>query len=101
MLPLAIDQSLNEHIVRGLRRRAPDIDLVLVRETHLDGRPDPEVLEWAAAEGRILVAQDKNTMVGFAYDRMNTGQPMPGLIIRGNNVSIRQAIDDLLIVAQS
>jgi predicted nuclease of predicted toxin-antitoxin system len=99
MLPLAADESLHGHIVRGLRRREPSIDLVWVVETALGGKTDPEVLEWAAAEGRILVTQDEKTMIGYAWDRVKAGQPMPGLIVRGKGVSIRQAIDDLLLAA--
>jgi hypothetical protein len=97
MLPLAADESLHGHIVRGLRRREPSIDLVSIEEAGLGGSTDPEVLEWAATEGRILVSQDENTMIGYAWDRVKAGQPMPGLIVRGKGVSIRRAIDDLLL----
>ena len=99
MLPLAADESLHGHIVRGLRRREPSLNLVLVEEAGLRGRTDPEVLEWAAAEGRILITQDRQTMIGFAWDRVKAGLPMPGLIVRGKGVTIRQAIDDLLLLA--
>ncbi len=99
MLPVAADESLHGHIVRGLRRREPSINLVLVEEAGLGGRTDPEVLEWAATEGRVLLTQDEQTMIGYAWDRVKTGLPMPGLIVRGKGVSIRQAIDDLLFIA--
>ncbi len=48
MLPRAADESLHGHIVRGLRRREPGIDLVSVKEAGLRGKTAPEVLEWAA-----------------------------------------------------
>ncbi len=99
MLPLAADESLHGHIVRGLRRKEPGIDRVLVEEAGLRGSTDPDVLIWAATEGRILVTQDVNTMVGYAWDRVKAGQPMPGVIVRGKGVSIGQAIGDLLIIA--
>lgn len=99
MLPLAGDESLHGHIVRGLRRREPSLDLVLVEEAGLRGSPDPVVLEWAAQEGRILVTQDEQPIIGFAWDRVNASLPMPGLIVRGKGVSIRQAIDELLLIA--
>jgi hypothetical protein len=99
MLALAADESLHGHIIRGLRRRQPSIDLVLVEEAGLRGRPDPEVLEWAATEGRLLITQDQQTMIGFAWDRVKAGLPMPGLIVRSKGVMIRPAIDDLLIIA--
>jgi predicted nuclease of predicted toxin-antitoxin system len=99
MLPLAADESLHGHIVRGLRRYEPGIDLVLVEEAGLRGSTDPDVLAWAATEGRVVVTQDENTMIGYAYDRVKAGLPMPGVVVRGKGVSIGQAIDDLLIIA--
>jgi Domain of unknown function (DUF5615) len=100
MVPLAADEDFDNDIVRGLRRRDPGINLVTVQEAGLDGSPDPDVLEWAAAEGRVLVSHDVNTMVGHAWERVKAGQTMPGLIVRRREVPIRQAIDDLLLIAQ-
>jgi hypothetical protein len=99
MLPRAADEDLDGRIIRGLRLREPAIDLVLVSEAGLGGSIDPQVLEWAAAEGRILVTQDEQTMVGFAWDRVRNGLRMPGVVVRNDRVSIGRAIDDLLIVA--
>jgi predicted nuclease of predicted toxin-antitoxin system len=99
MLPLAADEDLNGKIIRGLRRRLPDIDLVRVQDVGLSGHPDPEVLEWAATAGRVLITQDVSTMVGFAWDRVKGGLPMPGVIVRGKGVTIRQAIDELALAA--
>lgn len=99
MVPLAADESLHGHIVRGLRRREPRLDLVLVEEAGLRGRTDPEVLEWSATQGRILLTQDEKTMIGYAWDRVKAGLSMPGLIVRGKGVTIHNAIDDLLLMA--
>ncbi len=49
--------------------------------------------------GRVFITQDENTLVGYAWDRVKAGLPMPGDIVRGNGVTIRRAIDDLLIIA--
>ena len=48
MLRLAADENFNYDIVRGLRRRRPDLDIVRVQEAGLSGAVDPDVLEWAA-----------------------------------------------------
>ena len=37
-------------VIRGLRRRLPEIDLVRAQDALPDGTPDPEVLAWAAAD---------------------------------------------------
>jgi predicted nuclease of predicted toxin-antitoxin system len=99
MVPLAADHNLQDAIVRGLRRRDPDIDIVRLVEVGMADRTDPEVLEWAAGEGRVLVTQDRNTMIGYAVGRVKAGLPMAGVIVRGQRVTIGQAIDDLEVVA--
>lgn len=100
MLRLVSDENVNDGIVRGLRRREPELDLVSVRDVGLAQTPDPRILEWAAAEGRVIVTEDVNTMVGFAWDRVRAGQPMPGIIALRDGVSVGQAIDELLLMAK-
>jgi hypothetical protein len=99
MLPLAADEDVDGKIIRGLRRRMPDIDLVTVVEAGLMSSPDPVALEWAAKEGRVYITQDESTLIGYAWARVSAGQPMPGVIVRGKKVTIRLAIDELLVVA--
>jgi hypothetical protein len=83
-----------------LRRRVTGIDLIRVQEVFPDGTPDPEILAWAAAENRALITNDRNTMVAFAYQRVATGEPVPGLIATTNEQSIGSAIDDILLIAE-
>ena len=51
MLRLASDADVNGHIIRGLLRRIPELDLLRLQDELPEGAPDPEVLEWAAADG--------------------------------------------------
>ena len=101
MLRLASDADVHGEIIRGLRRRQPELDLVRVQDALPEGTPDPGVLAWAAAEDRILVTNDRNTMVGLAYLRVAAGEPVPGLIVTTNDQSIGAAIDDILLVAET
>ncbi len=96
MLRLASDADVHGNIVRGLRRRLPELDLVRVQDALPEGTPDPEILAWAARDNRVLITNDRNTMVGFAYKRLTAGEPMPGT----NEQSIGRAIDDIQIVAE-
>jgi hypothetical protein len=100
MLPLVSDEDVHGAIIRGLRRRVPDLDLVRVVDVFPPRTPDPDILNWAAAEGRVVLTQDESTMVGYARDRVRGGLPMPGVIVRGKAVTVGQAIDDLVLVAQ-
>ncbi len=100
MLRLASDADVHGGIIRGLRRRLPVIDLVRAQDALPEGVPDPDVLAWAAAEDRVLITNDRNTIVDFAYQRVAAGAPMPGLIVTTNEQAIGAAIDDILLVAE-
>ncbi len=92
-LRLLFDEDVDHRILRGLRRAYPQIDVRAVTEIGLAGRPDPEVLAWAASEGRVLVTQDVHTMTaehsefvqGGIHQKRSTPRPfsippsMPGL----------------------
>ena len=54
MLKLLADENFHGDIVRGLRRRYPDMDIERVQDVGLSGREDSAILAWAAQETRIL-----------------------------------------------
>jgi len=98
------DHNFNFDVVRGLRRRAAEqailIDIVTAREMGLATADDPLVLEWAAAEERIILSSDVNTLVDFAWDRVRAGEPMPGVFAARQNAAVGQLIEDLLLLAE-
>lgn len=61
--------------------------------------PDPQVLEWAAAERRVLLTHDIQTMVGHAWERVRRGLPMPGVVVVGQELSIRVVLEQLEALA--
>jgi len=100
VLRLAADENFNSDIVRGLRRRNPDVDLVRVQDMGLSGANDQAVLAWAAREGHVLLTHDVTTLTRHAYDRVQAGQPMPGVFELSRRVPLGQAIDDILLLAE-
>lgn len=62
--------------------------------------PDPEVLDWAAREGRVLLTHDRNTVPSFAYDRIRAGHAMPGVFLVNDGMPVGQAIDELLLAVE-
>ena len=99
MVRVLTDFDFNGRIVRGVLRLRPAFDLVRVQDVGLaENTPDPQVLAWAAANDRIVVTHDRNTMVGFALDRVATGELMPGVFVVDNGAKFRQIIDDLLLI---
>jgi hypothetical protein len=95
MLRLLTDQNFNGRILRGLRRRVASLDVVRTFDAGLASLEDPDVLEWAAKEERIVVSHDVNTMTAFAYNRVRMGVAMPGVFIVPTSMAIGQAIDEL------
>jgi hypothetical protein len=100
MLRLAADENFNNNIVRGLLRRNPALDIVRIQDVGLSGVDDPQVLNWAAQEGRILLTHDVTTMTQHAYERIQAGLPMPGLFEVSRAVSVGRAIEDILLLAE-
>ena len=100
MLRLATDADVHGDIIRGLRRRSPEIDLVRIQDALPERTLDPDVLLWAVAQKRTLITNDRNTMVGFAYERVAAGEKVPGLIVTTNEQSIGSAIEDILLIAE-
>ena len=100
MLRLAADENFNNNIVRGVLRRRPDADFVRVQDAGFSGADDPTVLEWAAAEGCVVVSHDVSTLRKHAYERVAAGLRMPGVFEVPNTVSIGRAIDDLQLVIE-
>jgi predicted nuclease of predicted toxin-antitoxin system len=68
MLRLAADENFKGPVIRALRQRLPELDLIRVQDTGLGEADDPVLLEWAAREGRVLLTHDFATMIAFAYD---------------------------------
>ena len=86
--------------MRGVLRRNPETDILRAQDAGLSGVGDPEVLEWAAREGRVLFTHDASTMTRHAYDRIRAGLPMPGVFEIPQNLPVGRAIEEVLLVAE-
>ncbi len=82
---------------KGLLRRQPDLNIITVQDVGLRSADDPALLDWAASKNRVMVTHDRNTMIRFAYDRIRVSLPMPGLFVLRDDLSIGQAIQELLV----
>lgn len=100
MLRLATDEDFNNRILRGVLRRLPGLDIARVQDANLPEKNDPDVLEWAAREERVLLSHDVATMRKHAYDRVNAGLPMPGLFEVSQELPIGVAIEEILLLAE-
>jgi hypothetical protein len=100
MLRLAADENFNNDIVRGLLRRKPDLEIVRIQDVGLSGENDPTILGWCAKEKRVLLSHDVTTITRYAYERVQAGQPMPGVFEVSRGIPIGTVIEDLLLLAE-
>ena len=71
------------------------------QDAGFSGTGDPVLLEWTAEEGRILLTHDVSTMTRYAYDRVRTGRPMPGVFEISRKTPIGDVINDILLIADA
>lgn len=95
MLRLLIDETFDQRILRGLRLRFPTLDFVVVQDRALQGAKDPPLLAWAAEQRRILITHDLKTIPKHAYERVEAGKVMPGVIAVPDSLAIGGAIEEL------
>ena len=92
------DENFEGAIFRALLRRESDIDIVRVQDVGLTGLDDPEILEWADLQRRIVLTHDRRTMPNFVYQRIALGKSTSGLIVMKPTISISVAVEDILLI---
>jgi predicted nuclease of predicted toxin-antitoxin system len=100
MVRLLTDENFDNGIVRGLKLRLPQIDVVSVRQVGLAGLPDPALLKWAAQEERAMLTHDISTMIPDANQLVKSGEPMAGVILVPDQLEIGRAIRDLELLLE-
>ncbi len=75
MLPVLIDENLDQRILRGLRLQVPNLNYVIVQETELRSSGDPALLAWAAEQRRVVVTHDVNTIPKYATSAFGWESP--------------------------
>jgi hypothetical protein len=76
------DADLRFAIVKAVRERESGIDFASAAEARLDAIGDPDVLELAARQDRILI----------------THEPSPGLLIVSQGASIAQIVNAIVLI---
>ena len=77
MLAYLLDECVHGGLFEALSEQEPKLDVVRVQDVGLKSTDDRRILARAADEGRLVVTNDRSTLIGFAYDRVIAGRPMP------------------------
>ena len=59
----------------------------------MDAVGDPELLDRASAEDRILVSHDRRTMLDHFRARLSAGKSSPGILILSQGAQIRPVVE--------
>ncbi|WP_448567753.1 DUF5615 family PIN-like protein [Thermus sp.] len=86
-----LDENVEKALFLGLKRRHPGLDVVRVVDVGLGGKPDLEVLEWAAQERRVGVSRDRATLSAEAARRVEEGR----LILLRRGAGLGRILEDL------
>jgi hypothetical protein len=97
MLSVLADENFSHRILRGIRLRAGELDVLVAQNVGLGGRKDAALLECAAERRRIVLTHDRETIPKYAYDRVRALQLMPGVIVVSDTMPIGDAVEALMI----
>jgi len=92
------DADLDGRIIRGLKRRAQDIDIRTAADAGISGLKDPDVLRLSAETGRVLVSQDRRTMPAHFAEYVSAANSS-GVILLREAISIAVAIEELVLIS--
>jgi predicted nuclease of predicted toxin-antitoxin system len=100
MLSLLADENLDGNIIRGVLRRVEGLSLIRVQDMGLSGSDDQTILQKAAEQKRVLVTHDVQTVTRFAYERIDAGLPMPGVIEVISSAPIGSLVEELALIVE-
>ncbi|MBV7337008.1 DUF5615 family PIN-like protein [Chloroflexi bacterium TSY] len=100
MLKFITDENFNRDLLNGLLRQKPSVDIVRVQDCGLLSADDPDILEWASQNERILFTLDVATMPAFLSERINAGKSSPGMVVVSQSTPVGQSIEELLLIIE-
>ncbi len=91
------DNDLNKAIVRAVVRQERGVDFRSAQTARLDRVPDPEVLQSAATNGRVLVSHDFHTMPAH-FQKFVEEAWSPGVFLIPQDLPVARAVQSLLLI---
>lgn len=101
MMRFFTDEDFRHDVLRGVLRLLPETDVVTAQQVSLTSVDDTVLLAWAAQDNRVLLTHDRNTMNGFALDRVRASLPMPEVVSVRRLSPILVLISDLVYLVQA
>jgi hypothetical protein len=93
------DENFDNDILRGLRRRAAEFDVLRVQDiAEIAGEPDPVILAWATARGRALSTHDLSTMIGAMHEQLRLYGACAPILLVPESLPTAVVIEDVLLL---
>jgi hypothetical protein len=94
------DENFNNDILRGIRRRWTDFDVVRVQDLpEISGSGDLAVLRWAAVNERTLLTHDVSTMVPAMNEHLRLVGLLPAIVMAPRTMPVGMAIEEILLLS--
>jgi hypothetical protein len=101
VVTVCTDVDFDARILAGIKRRWADFAYLRAVDAGLAGQSDPDVLEWSARQGGVLLTQDAKTMHRHALARLQEGLPFPGVVIVPQSLRLSRAIQELELLLRT
>ncbi len=94
------DENVNTNFKIALRHERPDIELYRIGDPGFPqcGTLDPEILIWCETNGFILVTNNRASIPVHLENHLKTGHRIPGIFILNTNMSLRETIEELMLI---
>src|SRR5262245_50992652 len=92
------DEDLRFDIVRAIRRLEPLVEISTVPELGRSGSTDAEVLEYALANGWLVISHDVNTLKPEAERRIADGRGVAGVFLTAQRAPTRPTAETVVLI---
>jgi hypothetical protein len=102
MLKYLIDENVDPLYLNQLRRLQPQLIVWSIGDPNIPskGTLDPAILLWCEEFEFILVTNNRASMPVHLKDHLNEGRHIPGIFLLNRNLSIKQNLDELILIAE-
>ena len=93
------DENLDNDIIRGILRRAPDFDIIRVQDVpQISGEDDPVMLAWATTNGRVVLTHDLSTMIPALSEQLGRASVCAPIVLVPDALQIGPVIEEILVL---
>lgn len=98
-----LDEHVDPRLRRQLLQREPDMSVWRICDPLAPprGTLDPDILEWCAESGFLLVTNNRASMPRHVADHLAKDRVFPGIFVIGPLMSLGEILEELLLIWQA